>query len=144
MASLSDLLGTWKLVSWSVEVMDTGEKFSRFGAHPSGFLQFTPGGRMFAILTAEERRPIETDADQIAAFESLVAYTGQFRIEEDRIITTVDVAADPDAVGKESLRYFDLTGDTLTVRTPPFRSSKPSLRLGDRPLQSLLVWTRSA
>lgn len=142
MASPSDLYGTWRLVAWTVEVMETGEQLRQFGDDPPGFIHFTPEGRMFAVLTASGRKPVETEADQIAAFGSLIAYTGLYRMESNRLITTVDVSADPEAVGTDLVRFFKLIGDGLEIKTAPFFSRKPSLGLSNKQLQSTLLWKR--
>jgi hypothetical protein len=142
MASPVHICGTWRLVSWTVEVMETSEQLRQFGDDPPGFIHFTPEGRMFAVLTASGRKPVETEADQIAAFGSLIAYTGRYRIEGNKLITTVDVSADPAAVGTDLVRFFDLYGDNLEIKTAPFFSEKPSLGLGNRQLQSILLWKR--
>lgn len=144
MASPSDLHGTWKLVSWAIEVMATGKQIRQFGDEPPGFIHFTPEGRMFAVLTASGRKPVETEADQVAAFASLIAYTGRYRTEGNKLVTAVDVSADPAAVGTDLVRFFDLDGDNLKIITAPFFSRKPSLGLGDKQLQSFLVWKRVA
>jgi hypothetical protein len=142
MASLTHLYGTWRLVSLSVEVMETGEQLRQFGDDPPGYIHFTPEGRMFAVLTASDRKPVETEADQIAAFASLIAYTGRYRIEDNKLVTTVDVSADPSVVGTDLVRFFDLEGDNLEIKTAPFFSQKPSLGLGNKQLQSFLLWKR--
>jgi hypothetical protein len=141
-ASSLDLYGTWRLVSWTVQVMETREQLRQFGDKPPGFIHFTPEGRVFAVLTASGRKPVETQADQIAAFGSLIAYTGRYCVDGNRLVTTVDVSADPAAVGTDLVRFFDVRGDDLEIKTAPFLSDKPSLGLGDRQLQSFLLWQR--
>ena len=53
MSDRDKLLGIWKLLSWDVEFQDTGKREPLGGANPSGYLIFTPEGRMMAILEAE-------------------------------------------------------------------------------------------
>jgi dipeptidyl aminopeptidase/acylaminoacyl peptidase len=142
MVDPSELHGTWRLLSWELETLDNGERRRMFGDNPPGFITFAPDGRMFAILTAAGRKPVETEADEIAAFGSLIAYTGLYRIEENRVITRVDVSADPGTVGTELVRYFEIHGDRLDIWTAPFTSKKPSVGLGNRPLRSFLSWLR--
>ena len=57
-------------------------------------------------------------AERAALQSSLIAYTGTYRLEEDRWITTVDVAWNPEWVGTEQTRFFQINGDLLTVHTP--------------------------
>lgn len=143
MTSPIHFYGTWRLVSWTLEVIETGEQYRQFGDDPPGFMHFTPEGRVFAVLTASGRKPVVAEADEIAAFGSLVAYTGRYRIEGNKLVTTVDVSADPGRVGNDLVRYFNLNGDSLEIKTAPFRSQKPSAGLGNQLLQSFLLWKRA-
>ena len=63
------------------------------GAAPRGALMMHPGGRMMGVVTPFEQPVPKTQADQAAAFQKMIAYSGQFRLEPpDRFVTTVDVA----------------------------------------------------
>lgn len=85
---------------------------------------FTPGGRIMAIIASKDRKPADTDADRVALFRSFVAYTGQFRLEEDgRFVTHVDATWDPAWTGVQE-RFFSIEGDVLNVRTA--RQTHPS------------------
>ena len=46
------------------------------------------------------------------------AFTGHFRIEGDKFITTADGAWNEAFKANEQVRLFTLDGDTLTVRVP--------------------------
>lgn len=80
------LVGVWKLQTYDYEFQDTGERIAPFGTHPNGIGIFTAEGRTMGILTAEGRKVPKTDADRVEAFRSLVAYSGTYRLEEDRWI----------------------------------------------------------
>ena len=136
------LLGNWKLKSWTTEVIDTKQRLSFFGDAPKGYIHFGSDARVFAVLTAEHRKVVTSEADQIAAFSTLVAYTGRFKIDGDKLITTVDVSADPGMVGKDLVRFFKSDGATLEIITAPFISDKPAHDLGGKLLQSYLLWQR--
>jgi hypothetical protein len=142
MAAAAELAGTWRLLSWSIEVLESGEQFHQFGDNPPGYIHFTSDGRAFAVLTASDRKPVETEMDQIAAFGSLIAYTGRYRVEGNRLVTKVDVSADPAAVGTELVRFYRLEGDRLEITTTPFVSQKPSVGFGGRQIRSHLLWQR--
>ena len=66
------------------------------------------------VLTGEGRKPAQTVEDR-ANLLDLTAYTGTYRVEGDKWITTVDVAWYPEWVGTEQTRYFKLDGDRLYV-----------------------------
>lgn len=142
MVDAASLLGTWKLKSWTTEVIETKQRLSFFGTAPNGYIHFGSDGRVFAVLTAEDRKAVSTEADQIAAFSTLVAYTGRFKINGNKLITTVDVSADPAMVGKDLVRFYKCDEDTLDITTAPFVSDKPSHDLEGKLLQSYLLWQR--
>ncbi|KQO87871.1 lipocalin-like domain-containing protein [Methylorubrum extorquens] len=110
--------GLWKLVSYEVEVRKDGEKLPVMGDHPTGYAYFTPEKRVFFVLTGEDRKPAKDDAQRAQLLETLVSYTGKFRLEGDKWIADLDVAWDPKWVGSEQTRTFTLDGERLRVLTP--------------------------
>jgi hypothetical protein len=54
-----------------------------------------------------------------ALFKSMVAYTGRWSNDDERLLTRVDRAWDPSRVGTGQVRYYTFDGHTLTVRTMP-------------------------
>ena len=110
--------GAWQLVSYLVEERASGDLFKPMGEKPTGYALFTPSGRVSFTLTAEGRQPSTNTEGEADLLRSLVAYTGTYRLEEDRWITKVDVAWNPQWVGTEQTRFFSIEGDELTVRTP--------------------------
>ncbi len=114
------VVGIWKLVSYDIEIQATGQKEPVFGQSPSGYAVFTPEGRVFFVLTAEGRKPATSVQDRAELLDSLVAYTGLYRLEGDRWITKVDVAWNPEWVGTEQARSFVVDANRLQV-LPPWR-----------------------
>lgn len=110
--------GVWKLVSYEIEIQATGQKEPVMGNNPTGYVIFIPEGRVWFILTGEGRKPAKTVEERADLLGSLVAYTGTYRIEEDKWITKVDVAWNPEWLGTEQKRSFKVDGDRLQVRTP--------------------------
>ncbi|WP_345776293.1 lipocalin-like domain-containing protein [Luteimonas salinisoli] len=111
-------MGTWRLVSYDVEVRSTGERFPAMGEHPAGYTIFSPEGRVWFMLAGDGRQPGDSDREMAQLLETLIAYTGRYRIEGDDWVTAVDVAWNPAWVGTEQRRQFVLDGDRLQVLTP--------------------------
>jgi len=111
------IVGIWKLVSYEVESQSTGEREPALGKNPTGYIIFTPEGRMMVVNTGEGRKAANTDQDRADLFKSMVAYTGMYRVEGDKWITKVDVAANPAWVGGEQARFFRVDGDRLQEST---------------------------
>ena len=133
------LVGVWKLQTYYAEFQDTGETKAAFGANPNGYIIFTPDGRMIVLLTAEGRKAPQTDADRAQAFRSMSAYSGTYRLEDDRWITTVDVSWNEAWTGTAQLRFYRLDGDTLTVTT----AWRSNVIYDGRITRSTLTWIRA-
>lgn len=112
------VLGVWSLVSYIVEVQETGETFAPMGAQPLGYVIFTAEGRLSFTLSAQGRQPASTAQEQAGLLNSMIAYTGSYRLEGDRWITQVDVAWNPAWVGTVQTRYYRVENDQLSVSTP--------------------------
>jgi hypothetical protein len=112
------VVGIWELVSLEIEVQETGQIEPPMGERPTGYAMFTQQGRAFFILTGELREPPTNDEQRAALLNTLVAYTGTYRVEGDKWITKVEVAWNPEWVGSEQTRFFKLDGDCLKVLSP--------------------------
>jgi hypothetical protein len=109
------LLGIWRIVTWESEFQATGEREPVMGKIPTGYIIFTPEGRMMTVITGEGRKAAKTDQDRAALMKSVIAYTGMYRLEGDKFITKVDVSWNAAWVGTEQVRYFKFEGDRLHI-----------------------------
>ena len=114
---LAPIVGIWKLVSFEREYQAGGEREYPMGKAPTGYILFLPEGRMTVVITGEGRNAPTTDQDRVGLFNSMVAYTGRYRVDGDKWITTVDVSGNPAWVGTEQTRSFRVTGDRLQELT---------------------------
>ena len=110
--------GAWKLVSYEVEVQSSGEIMHPMGKAPSGYVMFSPESRVWVVLTGEGRKAARTAEEKAALLDTVIAYSGKYRLEGDKWITAVDVAWNPAWVGTEQTRPFRIEGDRLQVLTP--------------------------
>jgi hypothetical protein len=131
------LIGAWRLVSFEVETADGRIRFP-YGHDATGSLVMTVEGRFIAILAAKGRRAAATDQDAQALLRSMIAYTGRYRIDANRVITDVDTMWDESWQGAErtQIRFFTLDGDTLSLITPPMLSAKGTQ------YTATITWTR--
>jgi len=118
-----DLIGVWKVKNFTLQTLGSGDPPKEvFGSSPRGYLIFTREGRMMTIITRADRKPALTAEGQAALLQSMVSYTGRFRIEGDRIVTTPDVSWNEIYAGSQQIRYYVLHGDELSLRTAPQES----------------------
>ena len=117
------LIGTWRLKG-AARLDDDGNRHppSAGWDAPTGYLIYTPDGRMMAILSTGARDAIGypdiDDAKRAGAHKSMVAYTGEYEFHGDHVLHHVDIAWIPDWQGDIQKRFVDLDGDRLTLTTP--------------------------
>jgi hypothetical protein len=135
-ADNNTLTGAWKLKRWVMEDVDTKEqKPSPFGERPAGYVFFSSSHRIFVLITAEDRKAAEGVDGQSAAFRSMYAYSGKYRLENDRFITKVDIAGDQKWVGTEQQRTYRVNGDILIIESAPATQAGKTVR-------GILEWKR--
>ena len=68
----------------------------------------------------------------------MIAYSGKYRIEENKIVIDVDIAWDESWTGTEQIRYYRLEGDRLHIEAAP----RPYANFGSKVLRGVLIWAR--
>jgi Lipocalin-like domain len=63
-------------------------------------------------------------------FDSMVAYSGKFKLSGNAFTTTVDTSWVTEWLGTEQLRYLQFDGDTLAIRTATQQYPRFPGRLG--------------
>jgi Lipocalin-like domain len=132
------LVGTWRLVSCFMEDVETKERKAVWGERPNGYIILTPQRRWIVVQTSENRKAPLTDEDRAAAFRSMLAYSGKYRTEGNKIIIKVDIAWDESWNGTEQIRYYKIDGDQLRIEAAP----QPYAHFGGRVLRGILIWQR--
>ncbi len=137
-----DLYGSWRLVSFTLEVIATGEKTDVFGKAPGGFLSYSRDGRMSAILVKGERpKPADlakmTDEERVELFKTVIAYAGTFRFDGQAVTHHIDTSWNENWTGTAQVRNAKLEGDKLYISTDP----QPS-PIDGRPCIGVLTWEK--
>jgi hypothetical protein len=132
------IVGTWMLVSAVYEDAATGERGHPLGLKPRGCQIATTGGRWLAVVTGEGRGVPANDAERAAALRSMIAYTGRYRVEGDRVVTKVEAAWNEAWVGTEQVRIMRFDGDLLHLEGPP----QPHPNLAGAVVRVIITWRR--
>lgn len=134
----TDIFGTWRLVSMRVQVAgDDMPGRDLYGSNPFGRAIFSPDHYAVGYIARSDRKPPTNDAEAASLLRSMIAYTGRFRIDGDKLIISVDGAWNEEWRGIEQVRFVRLDGDSLTLTTP----EQPS-RVFGKPVIGTLVWRR--
>jgi hypothetical protein len=140
-AGESPVLGTWKLKSFVREVSATGERYNQMGEHPTGYLSYSSDGRMYAIITGDNRiKPHDvapTDEDRAKLHRTLTAYAGTYTLDAEKVIHHVDVSWNEAWTGTDQVRFYKLDGNTLTITSAPNKSP-----VDGREGRAILVWEK--
>jgi hypothetical protein len=79
-----------------------------------------------------------TPAEIKSAFEGSFAYFGTYEVnqQEHTLILHVKGSLFPDWVGKEQKRFFEFSGNRMTLTTPP-------ILIGGKQVTAVLTWERA-
>jgi hypothetical protein len=133
-----NIVGTWKLVSVVYEDQETKQRTPVLGEHPKGYQIATPEGRWLALVTADDRKVPQTDADRAQALRTMISYSGRYRVEDGKVITKVEVAWNEAWVGGEQTRFIRFEGDLLHIESPPM----PHPNLAGKVVRVIVTWQR--
>ena len=124
-AAESDLYGTWKLVSLSSKLMDTGQMDQPRGKAPSGYVSFTQDGRVTGIILSQKRPKPEsvaklTDQQRIQLFNTMNAYAGTYKLDGNKLTYRYDTTHN-EVLERASMREIKIEGGRLTMLNEPAR-----------------------
>jgi hypothetical protein len=120
MATAEDLIGTWRMTSWTRESVATGERRDCLGPAPIGYIAYHADGHMMATVFRRDRpRPDGqfNDADKAALFDSMLAYVARYTLQDGCVTHHVEAAWNP-AWAVDLARPFALEGRRLTIEAP--------------------------
>jgi hypothetical protein len=139
----SEFVGAWRLVSYSA-VTSGGATIYPMGPNAHGRILYEPGGRMAVQIGDPDRAAFAVsdphaaaDAEVRAAFHGYLAYYGTYTVDAGRgvVVHHLEMSLLPNWIGVDQVRYFDLQGERLTLRTPP-------MVIGGIERVSRLVWEK--
>jgi Lipocalin-like domain len=143
LAAEKDLHGTWKMVSQSQKVLDTGEVRAGRGKAPRGYVTFGPDGRMMSVIVNENRPKPEsvakmTDQQRIELFKTMNAYAGTYKVEGNKLTYNFELTHN-EVPARASVREIKIEGRRLTMVNEP----APATADG-KMVQTTTVWEKVA
>jgi hypothetical protein len=122
------VVGTWRVTGFSNVTLETNEVSRPFGENPIGYIQYSPGSHMIVFLSVgNPKKPAGfpySDAERAEVHKGIFgAYAGTYIVEGNKITHRVVASWRPDWIGSEQVRYIELNGDKLTIKTAPLVSS---------------------
>jgi hypothetical protein len=136
-------IGAWKLVSFELRGPG-GEVSHLMGPEAKGMIIYHACGYMSAQIMkpdvprfASGNQWLGTPEEIKAAFEGFVSYYGTYSFGEEQnvVVHHVEASLFPNWVGDDQRRFFEFSGNHLTLSTPP-------VTVGDQKWTGVLVWER--
>jgi hypothetical protein len=139
---VNDLVGTWTLVSITLE--QDGTKTDFYGPNPQGQETYDSNGHVLFIITRSDlpkftsnNREAGTPEENKAVVQGSIAYFGTYSVSEtDKTITThIEGCTFPNWNGTDRKSSFNISGDELSITV----ITTPSTGRGT----ARLVWKRA-
>ena len=112
-----DLIGAWRLESWSLVYEDGRADEYPLGKKATGFILYTADGHMSATLARAGRAPMSRDDAEAKAlaYDGCFAYAGRYEVRKGVAYHSIEVATNPALAGVTSTRHILLDGTRLTL-----------------------------
>jgi hypothetical protein len=142
--SKEQIIGTWTLTSWTRVVGDTEEP-GPLGSSAIGFIMYTTDGHMCGNGMRPDRPKFASRdfrggsiEEKAAAFETYFGYCARYEVDESKGVVThiVAVSSFPNFTGTEQKRFVTVSGDRMTITTPP-------VQVDGKQTYSILRWERA-
>ena len=113
------LFGSWKQLSGRYVDVETGEERPGLSQAPNGYIHFSRNGRMFNVTVDSARQqpagPKPTAAEAEALYRTLIAYTGTFSVDGDKVYFDLDVSWNESWTGSRQTRTWALKNGRLLI-----------------------------
>ena len=123
---LDKIAGNWKMISWTVEDLATGEKNDALGPDPVGYITYSSDGRVMVLVLRRDRQCpkvlVPTQDEKLALYDSMFAYSGTFTIDHEKIVHHIDMSWNQAWTGTHQTRFYELRDDTLIYVGAPARN----------------------
>jgi len=121
-AADDELYGTYKLISRTRTILDTGQIITLDQEH--GFISYGQDGRMMVLSVRGNRPKPEsvakmTDQQRVALHRSMTAYGGTYKFDGKTIEHHIDISWNEVWTGTKQVREVKREGDRLTYTTRP-------------------------
>ena len=135
------VVGSWRLVSWDEVETESKAVHTAFGENPTGVITYTPDGRISLFIIDPKRTkpagPKATDAEAVELYRTMIAYSGSYSIEGNKVTHKIEVSWNQAWTGTNQQRFVEVKDNQLTIKTPPIISS-----VSGKENVHTLVWER--
>lgn len=142
--SKAQILGTWKLTSWT-RFVDDVEEPGPLGSGAIAIIMYTADGYMCGNGMRPERAKFSSrdfrsgsPEEKASAFESYFGYCGRYEVDESNgvVMHKVEVSSFPNYTGSDQKRFVTIDGDRMRITTP-------RVAVDAKQVYQVLLWVRA-
>jgi hypothetical protein len=126
----STIAGVWKVTSIETREVVSGSAVRPLG-DVTGTFAFTRGGRFSGMVFSINRKaPVAsnaTDAERVALFNSMVAYSGVYQVSGNKLILMIENSHIQSWNGTQRSFTIEINGTRVTGRTSPLKAATTGL-----------------
>ena len=138
-----DIVGTWRLVSYSCKD-EKGNEGYPLGKNAVGYIMYTSDGYM-SVSMSSNNRPKRSSNDltggtreeKVAEAETYITYCGTYEFHKDRVIHNIEMALFPNRVGSKPVGSYKTKGSSIVLTTPP-------ISIDNKPQICTIIWERAS
>ena len=131
------LVGTYRVISHTTEIDGVPAEPMGFEVAPHGYVTFTPT-RAMACYTAEKRQFGTSAAEKAALLDTMVGWSGTYRVEGNKLFLNIDVSWIEAWNGTTRAYTWQFSGNRLSLTSDPI----PWLRDPSKKQIIRLVWQK--
>jgi hypothetical protein len=136
------LVGMYRLISFTRTVAATGETTDIFGKAPQGYITYGRDGRMMVLFVKGERlKPHDlatmTDQERVDLFKTMYAYSGTYDFDGEKVTHHIDVSWNGNWTGTDQVRSVKFDGRKVVLTTMPAPSP-----IDGKVTVSVLTWEK--
>jgi hypothetical protein len=116
------VLGSWRMIPWTYQVLGTGEKQNALGPNPRGWIVRTRDRVMVLVLKNECKRPkalVPTTGEKLALYDTMFAYSGTYTVTSDRVTHHLDMSWNESWSRTDQVRFCKIEGNIPTYTSAP-------------------------
>jgi hypothetical protein len=124
-----DFYGTYRLISSTRTIVETGEVLDTFGKHPTGFTNYGKDGRFMELIVYDNRPKPEsiakmTDQQRADLHRTMISSAGTYTFDGKTVQKHVEASWNEVWTGSTQIRDVRREGDNLvfTTRAAPSAS----------------------
>lgn len=130
------LMGSWKLVEYTMQVEGDSKTIHPFGEHPIGTLTYTDKHVSVHIMRSDREKCSDQTTAKIERADNYAGYFGTYEVKGDEVIHTPSICNYSELIGVAMARNFKLSEKSLLISCKEYNAQFQKIATSE------LVWEK--